>query len=94
MENFSRDFLLFISSFLTISANFSKFGAENIILFQIKVFRRNIEETMLARYFIKVTARSSFARLMVIRQKKKSLNINIENTLQRFSCTSFLLKLL
>ena len=71
MENFSRDFLLFISSFPTISANFSKFGAGNIILFQIKVFLRNIEETMLARYFIKVSARSSFARLMVIRQKKK-----------------------
>ena len=75
MENFSRDFLLFISSFPTISANFSKFGAGNIILFQIKVFLRNIEETMLARYFIKVSARSSFARLMVIRQKKKKKKI-------------------
>ena len=71
LENFSRDFVLFISSFPTSSANFSKFGAGNIILFQIKVFRRNIEEIMLARYFIKVTARSSFARLIVIRQKKR-----------------------
>ena len=37
--------------------------AGNLILFQIKVNARNIKETTLARYFIKVTARPSFTRL-------------------------------
>ena len=39
-----------------------------MILFQIKAFARNISETTLARYFIKVTARPSFTQLRVIRQ--------------------------
>ena len=49
-----------MSSFLTSSAKFSKFDAGKVILFQIKVFRRNIKETTLGRYFIKITARYSF----------------------------------
>ena len=58
--------ILFISSFSTNSARFSEFDAGNVILFQIKVFGRNIKETALTRYFIKVTARPSFIRLRVI----------------------------
>ena len=52
--------ILFISSFSTSSTKFSEFDAGNVILFQVKIFGRNIKETMLARYFIKVTARPSF----------------------------------
>ena len=40
-----------------------------MILFQVKVLGRNIKETTLARYFIKVTARPSYMRLRVIRPK-------------------------
>ena len=46
---------------------FIKFNVGKLILFQIKVFARNIKETTPARYFIKVTARPSFRRLRVIR---------------------------
>ena len=60
--------ILFISSFSTYSAKFSEFDAVNVILFQIKVFGRNTKGTRLARHFIKVTARPSFARLRVIRR--------------------------
>ena len=49
--------ILFVVSFTTSSARFSKFDRQNVILFEIKVFGRNIKETMLARYFVKVTAR-------------------------------------
>ena len=38
-----------------------------MILFQIEINARNIKETTLARYFIKVTARPSFTRLRVIK---------------------------
>ena len=48
--------MLFIGLFTTSCARFSVFYAENVILFQIKVNVRNIKETTLARYFIKVTA--------------------------------------
>ena len=48
----------------------------NMILFQIKVFGRNIKETTLAWYFIKVTARPSFTRLRVIRGKNKIRKIS------------------
>ena len=58
-----------MSSFSTSSAKFSKFDAGKVLLFQIKVFGRNIKETMLARYFIKVTARPGFTWLRVIRRK-------------------------
>ena len=34
----------------------AEFYAGNVILFQIKVNTRNIKQTALARYFIKVTA--------------------------------------
>ena len=37
-----------------------------MILFQIKVFTRNIKETTLARYFIKVITRPSFTELRAI----------------------------
>ena len=57
-----------ISSFFNSSAKFSKFDAGNVILFQIKIFGRNIKETTLGKYFIKVTARPSFTRLRVIRR--------------------------
>ena len=58
-------------SFTTKSARFTKFDNQNVILFQIKVTGRNIKETTLARYFIKVTARRSFTRLSVIRRKNR-----------------------
>ena len=54
-----------MSSFTTSFARLSKFYARNVILFQMKVNTRNIEETTLERYFIKVTARPSFMRLRV-----------------------------
>ena len=47
-----------------------EFDIRNMISFQIKVFGRNIKETTPDRYFIKVTARTSFTRLKVIRRKK------------------------
>ena len=43
--------ILFVSSFTTSSASFGKFDIQNVILFQIKVFGRNIKETTLARFF-------------------------------------------
>ena len=55
-----------MSSFATSSERFSQFDARNMTLFQFKDFGRNIKETMLARYFIKVTARPSFTPLRVI----------------------------
>ena len=55
-----------LSSLTTSSSRFSEFDIRNVILFQIKVFGRNIKETTLARCFIKVTARPSFTRLGVI----------------------------
>ena len=65
--------MLFRRSFSsTSSAKFNKFDARNVILFQIKLLVRNIKETMLARYFIKVTTRPSFTRFRVTRR------INIE----------------
>ena len=60
--------ILFRGSFSDSSAEFSKCDAGNVILYQIKVFARNIKETMPARYFIKVTARPSFMQFRVIRQ--------------------------
>ena len=50
---------LFIGSFTISSARFNEFDVGNMILFEIKVFGRNIKETKLRRYFIKVTARPS-----------------------------------
>ena len=63
--------ILFVSSFTTNSTRFSNFDIGNMVLFQIKVFGRNIKETALARYFIKVTAHPSFKRLRVIRQRDR-----------------------
>ena len=63
--------ILFVSSFTTNSTRFSNFDIRNMILFQMKGFGRNINETTLARYFIKVTARPSFKQLRVIRQRDR-----------------------
>ena len=52
----------------TSSARFSEFDPGDVILFQIKVFARNIKETMPANYFIKITAHPSFTQVRVIRQ--------------------------
>ena len=63
--------ILFVSSFTTNSTRFSNFDIRNMILFQMKVFGRNIKETTLSRYFIKVTGRPSFKQLRVIRQRDR-----------------------
>ena len=60
--------MLILKSFTTSSGKFSKFGASNAILCQIKVFGKNIKETTLANYFTKATTRPSFTRLRVIKR--------------------------
>ena len=66
-----------------------------MILIQIKVFGRNIKETTPDRYFIKVTARTSFTRLKVIRRKKlSSLNYKMENLLKNPVVSPYYLNLL
>ena len=60
--------MLFLSSFTNSSGKFSKFDANNAILFQVQVFGKNIKEITLASYFTKVTARPSLTRLRVIKQ--------------------------
>ena len=68
--------ILFVSSFTTSSARFSKFDGRSVILFQlIIVFVRNIKKNTLAKYFIKVTALPSFTLLRVIRR----INIKYQN---------------
>ena len=69
-RNISKFFLeiFFVSSVTTISAIFSEFDRRNVILFQVKVFDRNIKEPTLSRCFIKVTARPSFMQLRVTRR--------------------------
>ena len=52
--------IIFISSFSTSSVQFSEFDSGNVILFQIQVSGRNIKETPLAKYFLKVAACPSF----------------------------------
>ena len=59
---------IFSSLFSTSSTTFSKFDAVITILFQIKVFRGNINGTTLAMYLIKITAHSSFTRIRFIMQ--------------------------
>ena len=61
-------YILFLGSFTTSSARFSEFDVGSVILFQVKVFSRNIKKTTLARYFIKVTVRPGLTRLRVIMQ--------------------------
>ena len=58
--------LLIINSFSPVLQNLANLMPETRVLFQIEVFGRNIKDTTLARYFIKVTARPSFTRLTVI----------------------------
>ena len=53
---FVKSFGDFLNLCNTNSAKFSKFDFNNAILFQIKVFRKNIKETTLVNYFAKVTA--------------------------------------
>ena len=60
----------FVSSFTVNSARFSEFDSQNVILFQIELFNRNIKEATLPRYFIKVIARPTFTRLRVRRINK------------------------
>ena len=55
------------------------------MLFQIKAFGWKNKETTLARYLIKITARPSFSRNKNQSNIKSSLNIGIENMLQRFN---------
>ena len=57
-----------ILAHLPIALENQQFDASNVILFQIKVFSKNIKETTLVSYFTKVTARSSFTRLRVIKR--------------------------
>ena len=59
--------ILLVSSFTTSSARFTECDSKNVIFFQIKVFDRNVKETTLARYFIRLTARPSFMRLRAFR---------------------------
>ena len=57
-----------MSSFSTSPAGFSKFNSGNVILFQIKVYARNVKEITPPKYFIKVTERPSFTRLGVTKR--------------------------
>ena len=81
-----RIFILYLNSFTTSFGKVSKLDANNPILFQIQVFSQNIKETTLTSYFKKVPARLSFTPL-------SSLNNEMKNAFQRFSCISFLFKL-
>ena len=60
--------ILFISPFTTSSARFTEYDTRNVVSSQIKVSGRNIKETTLAKYFIKVTASLSFTRLRITRE--------------------------
>ena len=57
---------VFCSSFPTSSKILSETDAGNTIFLKIKVFGRKINENALAMYSIKITARSSFMRLIII----------------------------
>ena len=75
---------LFISSYTTITARVSECDAENVILFQIEDFGRNVKDTPFARYFIKVAAHPSFKWLIRIKWRNRIHKIS------RFSCISYL----
>ena len=62
---------LFVISFITSSGRFRKLDSRNVILFQIKIFDRNVKETPLVGCFIKVTTRLSFTQSRVIRRKNR-----------------------
>ena len=49
--------VIFLEMLTTSSARFSESDIRNVILFQIKIFGRNIKDTTLASYLIKVTER-------------------------------------
>ena len=65
--------------------SFIEFDARNAIWFQTKVLDRKLKVTTLARPFIKVNARSSFAWSRTIRW----INIKIKNILKRLNCIYF-----
>ena len=65
-------------------SGFSVFYAWNLFLFQIKVNAENIKETNCAAQFYVIKRH--------LMKKQSSLNMKIENMLQRFSCISFLFK--
>ena len=60
--------IFFVDIFQLPASKFNKFDTGNMILSEIKVFARNFKETTLARYFRKVTTRTSFTQLRVIRR--------------------------
>ena len=70
--------ILFIDLFTTSPARSSKFDDGNAILFQIKDFAKNIKETTLT--FPKRNCAPQFYAI-----KQSSLNMKMENMLQRFS---------
>ena len=57
--------ILFVRLFTTSSARFSEFDSQNVILFQIKVFGRNIKDYA-SEIFHKSNWLPSFTRLSVI----------------------------
>ena len=57
-----------MSSFSTSSVGFRELDVENVILFQLKNFGRNIKETTQARHFVMITAYPIFTRLRVTRR--------------------------
>ena len=70
------------------------FDTGNVILFQIKVFDRNIQETTLPRYFKKVTVRSSFTRSRVIRRINGIHEISAQKIRSKDSVVSLYLNFL
>ena len=78
----------FSSSFSTGSRTFSEFNARNTISFQIKVFNGKIDRTVPIMWIIKISARFRIIKA----NKYNSLNVEIENMLQRFSSISFSFK--
>lgn len=52
--------IVFFGSLNTNSSSLDDFDARNDTLFQVKVFVKKIKENALGRYFVKVTAYSSF----------------------------------
>ena len=53
---------------MTSFERFSEFNGRNAILFHNEVFGKQMKETTLVAYFIKVTTRPSLTRLRIIRE--------------------------
>ena len=76
--------IFFIDSFTTSPARSSKSDDGNVILFQIKDFAKNIKETTLT--FPKRKCAPKFYAIKSYQaNKQSSLNMKMENMLQRFS---------